>query len=261
LVKGWDWASPSHVAWSTNTAALSGSFRPQADTARPWRSLYQNDEYDLKNLLIDDKPEEDAFLPRNADVIKLDPGVEGFPSRDLSDLVKGCDLILIDQDLQLNGGLSFTASDGASLVGHFRSWARKNTQILPPLALVTNYDETFAREVPIVGPPLAINGSFLGREHRIAPRLDVEWLFYKPAETAPERISDLARANRQAIEAAGTDGITLAEITKFLACPSTTVWSERVSSALRSARAPVSQETLTEESPAMELRSRAGQHF
>jgi hypothetical protein len=209
----------------------------------------------LQLLLIDDKPQEDAFLPGDVKVIKLDPGEEGFLSKDLSESAKGCDLILIDQDLQLNAGLSFTASDGASLVGHFRSWARKERQTLPPLVLVTNYDEAFAREVPSIGPPLPINGSFVGREHRLAPRLDVEWMLYKPSETTPQRILDLARANREAIVATGTDGLSLAEIMQFLAYPSTTAWSDRVSAALRSARPPVSEETpgtQIEKSPARE---------
>jgi hypothetical protein len=198
----------------------------------------------LQLLLIDDKPQEDAFLPGDVKAIKLDPGIEGFLSKDLSDSVKGCDIILIDQDLQLNVGLSFTASDGASLVGHFRSWARKHKQMLPPLVLVTNYDEAFAREVPSIGPALPINGSFVGREHRLAPRLDVEWLLYKPSETTPGRIFDLAHAYRDAIAATGTDGLSLAEIMRFLACPSTTAWSDSVLGALRSARPPVSEETL-----------------
>lgn len=104
------------------------------------------------------------------------------------------DALLIDQNLNEPGALSMKASDGASLVGHFRSWARSKGVGMPPLVITTSEVEAFASEVPMVGPAIPLQGSFVDREHRLAPSLDVEWLLEKKDLQLSKKVVSIANA-------------------------------------------------------------------
>ena len=103
-------------------------------------------------------------------------------------------VLLIDQNLELPMEISLSATDGASLVGHFRSWSRSREIGLPPLVITTSDGEAFKSESPVVGPPTPIAGSFVGREHRLAPSLDVEWLLQKSDPLLSEKVESIAEA-------------------------------------------------------------------
>ena len=145
-------------------------------------------------LVIDD--DRDTVTPLIADDVDariLDPEDAGF-NDDVSEFIAKSDLILVDQELDLGAGRWLEAPDGASLVGHFRSFARKNNINLAPLVLITNLVEAYAKEIPAVGPQVPLGGAFNGREHRLAPTLDVEWILAKNDPHAFSKISQLAAA-------------------------------------------------------------------
>ena len=119
-------------------------------------------------LLINDEASP-ALLPSDSEPLLLRPDEPDFGLK-FEAFLGRADLILIDHVLELPAELSLTASDGASLVGVFRSWARQQTARLPPLAIYTSHYEAFAKELPAVGPPVPIGGSFIGREARLARR-------------------------------------------------------------------------------------------
>ena len=109
-------------------------------------------------------------------------------------LVGTYDALLIDQNLNLQMDISLSATDGASLVGHFRSWSRSGEEGLPPLVITTSDTEAFRLEIPAVGPAVPIAGSFIGREHRLAPSLDVEWLLQKSDLRLSEKVVSISEA-------------------------------------------------------------------
>ncbi len=109
-------------------------------------------------------------------------------------LVETYDTLLIDQNLDLQMEISLSATDGASLVGHFRSWSRSGEKGLPPLVITTSDTEAFGLEIPAVGPAVPIAGSFIGREHRLAPSLDVEWLLQKSDLRLSEKVVSISKA-------------------------------------------------------------------
>lgn len=153
------------------------------------------------------------------------------------------EVILIDQNLGLEPPLSLTASDGTSLVGHFRSWARRHHVQVPPLVITTSNAEAFANEVPVVGPPLPLRGTFAGREHRLAPTLDVEWLLAKSDSDLTVKISSLAAAWR-CLGGTGSGVDWLREPLGLTETGSagTPAWYGLIDETLREARAPVLDE-------------------
>lgn len=120
------------------------------------------------------------------------PTDEDFSSK--LERVGSYDTLLIDQNLELPMAISLAASDGASLVGHFRSWSRSQQIGLPPLVITTSDADAFSQEIPAVGPPTPVNGSFVGREHRLAPSLDVEWLLRKNDPNLSEKVVNMSEA-------------------------------------------------------------------
>lgn len=114
---------------------------------------------------------------------------DGDLSEKLLARLNDASLILLDQKFNTKSApLSLTAPDGASFVSHLRSWSRSTGKFLPPIVLFTNENEAFAREIPAIGAALPLNGSFVGREHLLAPALDVEWIQHKAEECAKIRI-------------------------------------------------------------------------
>jgi hypothetical protein len=174
-------------------------------------------------LLIDDKPEA-TNLSNDIHVIPLNPLDHGF-EKNLVENLAGADLVLLDQNLELDQKLTLAVRDGASFVGTLRSWARSADHPLPPLVIYTNQDEAFADEVPAVGAAVPLNGSFVGREARIAPALDVEWLINKDDDHAAAHVSSLAQAAQKLREVAGSDArISFNEAVAFLGLPTDVAW-------------------------------------
>jgi hypothetical protein len=204
-------------------------------------------------LAIDDAEEEVVpNIPNDEfDLIVIDPNDEELADK-LSKVLKTVSLILLDQkfNAQPRPPLSLTASDGASFVAHLRSWSRIEGRALAPIVLFTNEDEAFKNEIPAVGAAAPLNGTFVGREYRLAPALDVEWVQHKGEDNTKCRIEQLARASVAALLAEGDDGASLEEIETFLRLPNGTVWANRAKEELRSARPPVDQkEERTAEQP------------
>ena len=129
------------------------------------------------------------------------PTEDDFSSK--LECVGSYDTLLIDQNLELPMEISLEASDGASLVGHFRSWSRSKQIGLPPLVITTSDADAFSQEIPAVGPPTPINGSFIGREHRLAPSLDVEWLLQKSDQNLSEKVVSISEAWSSLLESHG----------------------------------------------------------
>jgi hypothetical protein len=175
-------------------------------------------------LLIDDEASE-SLLPDDCVALLLTPG-DGHFSAKLPAMLKAADLVLLDQNLALPSELSLTATDGASLVGHLRSWARNSGVKLPPLVIYTSEYEAFANELPKVGPAVPLGGSFVGQQARLAPALDVEWLIPKEDEHAHRDIRAIAIAFLDLQQAAGNDKVSLAELNRYLKVPTECAWSE-----------------------------------
>jgi CheY-like chemotaxis protein len=127
-------------------------------------------------LAIDDKPESVKSLESSDVRVEVaDPHDDKFDEV-IEGVIKKSDLILIDEQLNAGSGVWLKATEGASFVGHFRSRARKDQTVLPPIVLITAHEEAYASEIPAVGQQLPLQGSFLNREHRLAPALDLEWV-------------------------------------------------------------------------------------
>ncbi|MGY3442748.1 hypothetical protein [Bradyrhizobium sp. USDA 4473] len=195
-------------------------------------------------LAIDD--DENEVRPKIPDGYMLevvDPNAnrEVF-SQSVSKWVGEACLILLDQKFHDSPiSISLDAQDGSSFVSHLRSWSRSNKQPLAPIVMFTNDVEVFANEIPAVGPALPVEGSFVSREHRLAPALDVEWILFKNDERATQRLADLTEAFQQIRAGVGTDGASLAEIGKILDVPTHGVWSDQAREELQNARPPVDQ--------------------
>lgn len=198
-------------------------------------------------LLFDNEREVERLVPSSLKPLLFLPdeirGVrEGeSPVADFSRAALEADLILVDQDLELGGGLSLTALDGASMVGNFRSWARANKLVLPPLAIITNDESAYANEVPSVGPDVPLEGSFVGNEHRLAPSLDVEWMLSKRDNELGRKMEMLVGAYRAIRQEIGTEGASEAEIRTLLRLPEDEPWRHAAIEHLRRARPPVSE--------------------
>ncbi|MAH71836.1 MAG: hypothetical protein CL533_21805 [Afipia sp.] len=150
-------------------------------------------------------------------------------SKQASALVGDACLILLDQKFRDDPALlSLEAQDGSSFVSHLRSWSRSKNEKLAPIVMFTNEEMAFANEVPAVGAAVPIGGTFLNREHRLAPTLDVEWIQFKADAQATEKLEDLARAFITVRDAVGKDGISLDEIRALLSAPSNSDWAEPV---------------------------------
>ncbi|MGO8502059.1 hypothetical protein AB9F35_11230 [Rhizobium leguminosarum] len=191
-----------------------------------------------KILLIDDEASE-ALLPEDCKALLLTPNDPHFNAK-LPVMLETADLVLLDQNLALPSELSLTATDGASLVGHLRSWARNKSVKLPPLVIYTSEDEAFANELPKVGPAVPLAGSFVGQEARLAPALDVEWLILKGAENAYRDIRSIAMAFLDLRVAAENDKVSLGELNRYLRMPET-AWSDIAIEHIMRARPPLSE--------------------
>ena len=193
-------------------------------------------------LAIDDAEEDlKPLIPADFEAIVIHPDDPELSDK-LSKLIDVASLILLDQKFNDDPEpLSLAAADGASFVGHLRSWSRQEGKAMPPLVLFTNEEEAFANEIPSVGAAVPLGGSFVGKEFRIAPALDVEWIQHKAQDNTKTRIDQLLRAFIDAQQAAGTDGASLSDLEALLCLPQEKVWTERAEEDLRSARPPVSQ--------------------
>jgi hypothetical protein len=190
-------------------------------------------------LLIDDEASE-TLLPSDIDPVLLRPDEDDFSVK-LQSMLTKVDLVLLDQNLQLSGELSLQATDGASFVGHLRSWARNRRIVMPPLVIYTSEYEAFAEEIPAVGPPVALGGIFVGREAQIAPTLDVEWLIAKGMEASLIQIHALASACMDLRTISQNDRASLSEIQRFIALPEEPVWGSIAMEHLVRARPPVTE--------------------
>ena len=189
----------------------------------------------------DDEAELKPNVPEHFELDVVDPNDPKLADR-LADLIPAASLILLDQKFNSDlSPLSLIAADGASFVSHLRSWSRAERKALPPIVLFTNETDAFRNEVPSVGAPLPLNGSFVGREFQIAPALDVEWIQYKGEDSAKNRIEQIVEASNSAREIIGDDGVSLAEVAKWLSLPERAAWSEKAHEDLRGARPPVTQ--------------------
>lgn len=190
-------------------------------------------------LLIDD---EAATIPLPADInaIRRVPEPTLFGA-DFRELVQTADVLLLDHNLQLPQEISLQATDGASFVGHLRSWARRNSVAMPPIIIFTSEDEAFANEIPEVGPAVPLGGSFIGKEHMLAPALDVEWLVSKDDDRAQEKIAAIASACSTLGQVAQNDKCSLAEIETYLALASDAPWKKTAQEHIERSRPPISE--------------------
>jgi hypothetical protein len=193
-------------------------------------------------LAIDDAEEDlKPLIPDEFETIVIHPDDEKLSDK-LAEHIDRASLVLLDQKFNDDPQpLSIKAADGASFVAHLRSWSRLEGKALPPLVLLTNQDDAFKNEVPSVGAALPLGGTFVGREFRIAPALDVEWVQHKPQNDTSDRIRELVSAFAAAKHAAGTDGVSLDELKDLLGLPEDKLWTEQAKEELRNARPPVSQ--------------------
>src|SRR5262249_5887676 len=136
--------------------------------------------------------------------------------------------------------LSIETKDGAGFVSHLRSWARRNEIGLPPIVIFTNKSEAFANELPAVGAALPV-GDFRGREHRIGPALDVEWLLFKNDNGVSSKIAALTDGYVLIRRLVGEDGASIQEITETLSLRQDVEWYSRAADDLRRARPPVTE--------------------
>ncbi|MER9222978.1 hypothetical protein NKI48_29605 [Mesorhizobium sp. M0644] len=179
-------------------------------------------------------------LKKGAEVRALSPADANFGT-DLSGAIRNADLILLDHNLHLDQGLGLTASDGASFVGHLRSWARANEVSLPPLVIYTSEDSAFSDETPALGPAVPLNGSFVGQEARIAPALDVEWLISKNLNGAVPSAIGLAEDSRRLRQNAGDGRMSLEETAAYLTLPKDPAWSDIAFASIARWRPPISE--------------------
>lgn len=192
-----------------------------------------------KIILIDDEPIVEQ-LTKGAEVCALRPQDSDFGTA-LQSTIQNADLVLLDHQLELPKELGLTASDGASFVGHLRSWARQEDAPLPPLVIYTSEDEAFTDETPVLGPAVPINGSFSGREPGLAPALDVEWLIYKFDEQAADKAIALAQDARKLRELAGDGRMSLTETVHYLAPPKDSPWYDMAAKEIGHWRPPISE--------------------
>lgn len=195
-------------------------------------------------VAIDD--DEGEVRPKKPDGFRLevlDPiGDRESFSKQASSLIGSACLILLDQKFRDDPtSISLDAQDGSSFVSHLRSWSRSQNEKLAPIVMFTNEESAFANEVPAVGAAVPIGGTFVGREHRLSPTLDVEWIQFKADAKATDKLEDLARAFLAVRDAVGKDGISLDEISKLLLAPLDAVWAEQAREQLQNARPPVNQ--------------------
>ncbi|WP_332767769.1 hypothetical protein [Phenylobacterium sp.] len=190
-------------------------------------------------LVVDDVPAT-VHLPDTVAVVMVSPQDDGFALA-LAGGIADADVILVDQELDIdNAALSMRAPDGASLVAHFRSWARRENLVLAPIVLITSQEESYKLEVPAVGPPLPLGGSFRSREHRIAPTLDVEWLLWKEDPEFGAKAQEIGEAYRRATEVFGNGGASFLELEALLALPDVD-WATRARVHLARAQPPISE--------------------
>lgn len=190
-------------------------------------------------LLIDDDPQV-TDLEKGAEVLALNPADANFGA-DLSGAIKNTDLILLDHNLHLDQRLGLNASDGASFVGHLRSWARANEVSLPPLVIYTSEDSAFSDESPALGPAVPLNGSFVGHEARIAPALDVEWLISKNLDGAARSAVGLAEDSHRLHQIAGDGRMSLEETAAFLGLSRGSAWSDIAYTSIARWRPPIGE--------------------
>jgi len=190
----------------------------------------------------DDEREIRAKIPSGFTCEVVDPRKKEEFSDQISKFIDTASLILIDHKFwDQPAPLSLTAMDGASFVAHLRSWSRLNEKKLAPIVMFTNEAQAFANEIPAVGAAKPIGGTFVKREHRLAPTLDVEWIQFKAEDDATDHIADLANAYIDTQKAAGTDGASLDDIESLLKLPPEAIWTIRAREELQSARPPVNQ--------------------
>jgi hypothetical protein len=142
-------------------------------------------------LSIDDAEDEvSPLIPADEfDLRVVDPRDDQLAQK-LAEMLPTSSLILLDQKFNLDiDPLSLKASDGSSFVSHLRSWSRLNKKCLAPIVLFTNDGLVFENEIPAVGAAVPLRGSFLGKESRIAPALDVEWIQLKASDDTTLRLS------------------------------------------------------------------------
>lgn len=193
-------------------------------------------------LLVDDEAS-DSLLPSDVSHILLRPDNANFGESLAEALIK-CDLILLDHNLALPAELSLRAVDGASFVGHLRSWARQNAISLPAIAMYTSEDDAYAEEVPAVGVAVPIGGSFLRREHQLSPTLDVEWLFLKNDDNVVKRVSDLAKACVALRTVTKNEKTSSLEVQSFISPPHEAPWNAIALEHIVRARPPISEPEL-----------------
>lgn len=197
----------------------------------------------------DDESEVEPLIADEFESRVIDPN-DGKLADQLSESIGSASLILLDHKFNNDAQpLSLRAADGASFVSHLRSWSRRESKALPPLILFTSDEEAFANEIPQVGAAVPISGSFVGREHLIAPALDVEWILHKSNDATPEQISRLVRAAVDCQNAIGSNGTSLTELATLLDLSDDHAWSERAKEDLRAARPPVTQADDAESQP------------
>ncbi|MGY3487947.1 hypothetical protein ACVW1C_005830 [Bradyrhizobium sp. USDA 4011] len=195
-------------------------------------------------LAIDDEHAALPSLPARFDLEVIDPTGDDDAefSKQLTAHVGSASVILIDHKFRdETPSLSMKAQDGASFVAHLRSWARTRRVKLAPLVMFTNQEDAFANEIPAVGASVPLGGSFRGREHRLAPTLDVEWIAFKDEKDIANRISSLALSYEEVRKASGSNGVSLGEIEGLLRIPAGAIWTERAKEELQSARPPVNE--------------------
>ena len=194
-------------------------------------------------MSIDDAEEEvlAVFSDNQFDIRIVDPNDTELAKK-LAELLPTASLILLDQKFNNDiDPLSLKASDGSSFVAHLRSWSRQNAKALAPVVLFTNDEQAFLNEIPAVGAALPLNASFVGREHQIAPALDVESIQLKAADDAENKIGCLVDAVSETVAAAGKNGVSLGELEDLLELPTGKVWTDKARSEIRAARPPISQ--------------------
>jgi hypothetical protein len=189
----------------------------------------------------DDEAEVRPRIPDSYELEVINPTEDDFSQRIIASVEKAS-LILLDQKFwEHEPPLSMTAPDGASFVSHLRSWSRLEGKKLAPIVLFTNLEDAFKNEIPSVGAALPIGGTFRGREHRLAPTLDVEWIQFKEEDCAKDRLLSLGDAYQAVHRVAGQDGASLKDIVELLDLPKNLIWSDRAEEELQNARPPISE--------------------
>jgi hypothetical protein len=158
-------------------------------------------------------------------------------------------LILLDQEISPNpNALSLEVRDGSGFVAPLRSWARRNNVNLAPVVIFTNRPGAFDNEVPAVGAALPL-GHFQGREHRIAPTIDVEWILLKSDPDVTKKISALTRGYQFIQRQTHHNGLSLDEISRSLRLSMSIGWADRAFEDLRRSRPPVNEKASSAEDP------------